>query len=89
MSEDKRPDFLLQVKDKMGGGMTRAGAAWKNSHGGITIKLNPCVVLSQGGLRDSYLTLWPNKAKHPEAPSDDQGDPADFGPPPQDDDIPF
>lgn len=93
---DTSPDFYLNVKDKLTNGQTRAGCAWRNSQGGLSIKLNPAVVLSAAGLRDCYLTLWPNKRKGPPPGSPASRDMEPETPPdayipgdPGDDDIPF
>lgn len=97
--QDRRPDYDLMVKDKLTGGSTKAGVAWVTGKdgSGISIRLNPCVVLSSGGLRDCYLTLWPNRKKHgeggpqpgPRARQDPEMDEDDLGAGPPDDDIPF
>ncbi len=38
---------------------TVLGVGWDNTKGGISIKLNPGVIISYRDCEDHYLTLWP------------------------------
>ena len=56
----KKPDYVLGLMDKFSGEKTyRAGAAWKNDDGTISIKLEPFVMipLDRKGL---VITLFMN-----------------------------
>ncbi len=66
----KYPDYLLMIKEKGGPGRTRAGAAWKNEGGGVSIVLNPGVVLDSDLCKHHVITLWPHK-KGEVGPEDD------------------
>ena len=62
----KKPSHFLYAKRKSGGSSVRIGAAWPNKWGGISIKLNPCVFLTDRD--DIYLNIYENKdqEKQPE-----------------------
>lgn len=51
------PTHVLGVKRKGDNFGTRVGAGWVNDKGWISVKLNPCVVLSHTD--DVYITLFP------------------------------
>jgi len=82
--------LFVKKKGKDGGGFsTRIGAGWFNDWGGITIKLAPCVTLTDRD--DIYITLYKR---------DDERDNSGWKPPeerkqlpkpyiPPDDDVPF
>jgi len=82
----RKPDYNLCVKPKNGPGVNnRVGAAWKDEQGRISIKLNPCVVISH--LDDVWIGLFP--AEKPQYNKsyqsyEDPHPPVDF-----DDDVPF
>jgi len=61
VSEGRRPDYILVVKRRDGEDRTYAGAGWTTEHGGISLKLNPCVVLTDR--EDVWLLLKPNDEK--------------------------
>jgi hypothetical protein len=62
-----RPDWIVQVSKKEGDDRTIVGAAWNTEHGGISIRLNPCVILTDRD--DVWILLKPNafkdEEKHP------------------------
>jgi hypothetical protein len=58
----ERPDWILAVKQKDGDDRTVVGAGWNTEHGGISIRLNPCVVLTDR--EDIWILLKPNKYKN-------------------------
>lgn len=53
----RRPTHRLCVKEKNGKGTTLVGAGWEDADGHISIRLNPCVVLSFAD--DVIITLFP------------------------------
>jgi hypothetical protein len=80
-----RPTHKLVVKRRAGDEQGRPiGVGWENDKGWISIKLNPCVVISHND--DVYLNLYPVAGPEPSEPTED-GQPSP--PPPTDDDIPF
>ena len=89
----KRPDYNLCVKPKEGPGVNnKIGVAWRDDQDRISIKLNPCVVLSHTD--EVWISLYPadyqgQRQKHYPRPRDPQ-EGFDYGPPPlTDDDVPF
>ncbi len=61
-NESRRPDYILVAKKKDGEDRTYVGAAWKTKYDGISIRLNPCVTLSDR--EDVWLILQPNDEQH-------------------------
>lgn len=57
-----KPTHELKVKTEDGDYAT-VGVAWLSKEGWISMKLNPCVVLSYETLKDKTLTLFPVKTK--------------------------
>jgi hypothetical protein len=51
------PDYVVKVKERNSEARTQIGAAWAREDGSVTIKLNPCVVISWKD--DVYITLYP------------------------------
>lgn len=77
-----RPTHALVVKRKNGDGPgRRIGVGWMNNRGWISLKLNPCVVISHND--DVYLNIYPTDQNRDEPPMPDEPPPED------DDDIPF
>lgn len=58
-----RPDFTLKVVNRTTKARTFAGAGWATDYGGVTIKLNPGVVLDWRMCEDHYIVLVPNEEK--------------------------
>jgi hypothetical protein len=84
MSERKKPTHVLFVKKK-GGHSFQVGVGWSNDWGGVSIRLNPFVTLTDHD--DFYINLYPDNRK-PKEPV--QYGSAQYEPPPLDDaDIPF
>lgn len=81
----KKPSHFLYAKrkDDKGKSSARIGAGWINEWGGISLKLNPCVFLTDRD--DIYLTLYKNE----EQPKRQSPSPPPAPPPPGDDDVPF
>lgn len=65
MDEPRKPDFRLKLKDPESGATSEVGAAWLNSEGYLSIKLNVGVVLSglEQASRRMHLTLFPVREK--------------------------
>lgn len=61
---NERPDWLLQVKMKDGEDRGIVGAGWNTEYGGISIKLSPCVTLTDRD--DIWILLKPNERKDDE-----------------------
>ena len=59
--EDAKPDWILVVRAKDGEDRTYAGAGWNTEYGGISIKLNPCIQLTDRP--DVWLLLKPYEDK--------------------------
>ena len=59
MTEARRPDFKIRLKDHRGKTAT-VGAAWNNERGYLNIQINPGVVLDWRSLDGCVLTMWPN-----------------------------
>ena len=81
-----KPDYnLCAVKDdqKM---FHQVGAAWVNDKDQISIRLNPCVTLTDRD--DVKLYLFPAN-QQPRKSSRWQSEPGHEPPPPTDDDVPF
>lgn len=59
----RKPDFDLRVKVKgsESGSGRSVGAAWENENGGISIKLNPCVILDWRD--DVHISLFRSEDK--------------------------
>lgn len=57
-----KPTHELVVKDVETGDYGKIGVGWMDDKDGyVSIKLNPCVVVSYESLRDKVLTLFPIK----------------------------
>lgn len=85
----KAPTHNLVVKRKGSSRFHRAGIAWKNDKGWFSIRLHPCIVLTDRD--DIYINLYPrdNKKEHEPPPMSDEDDTSDHGEPPEDDDVPY
>ncbi len=57
------PNFTLKVGNRVTKATTIAGAGWVTDYGGVTIKLNPGVVLDWRLCADHYIVLVPNEEK--------------------------
>lgn len=55
-----QPNYNLAYLNKKTDERGKVGVGWANPNGSITVKLNPCVVLSAVDLRECVLTLFPN-----------------------------
>ena len=72
----KRPDQRLVVKRKGDKYWTQVGVGWSNEFGGINLKLNPYVTLSDRD--DFYIAVRPAKtgdsipAQEPPFPTDEE-----------------
>lgn len=69
-----KPDYDLSVKrrSREDKASTRAGAAWINDDGSISVVINPCVVLTDN--KDYIIRLFPSKNFNKSDPSDGQDD---------------
>jgi len=56
---ENQPDFILKLnsKDPNGDFNERVGAGWYTKFGGISITLNPGIVLSYETIQDFFLIL--------------------------------
>lgn len=86
----KKPDYNLTVKLKGDDSYAKqVGVGWKDEFGGISIKLNPCVVISHTD--DVWINLYLNKdlsRRIPKPPPPEYSPPVDdYGD--ADDDVPF
>jgi hypothetical protein len=43
----RKPDYKLKIKDEKTERWMEVGAAWKNTDGSISVRLNMCVVLNE------------------------------------------
>lgn len=82
----QRPTFVITLSEKGEGKAYNghAGVGWPNKLGGVTLSLNPGVVLDAKTCEQYFVNVNPIDARMPEPPPDD-GDHGD-GP---DDEIPF
>lgn len=53
----RTPDYTINALNKLTSGKTLVGCAWKQDGGRISIKLNPCVVLTDNA--DIVISLFP------------------------------
>lgn len=79
-----KPDYFLYAKKKGSKAGAKIGAAWDTDWGSISIKLNPCVVLTDRD--DIYINLYTATTEQPKL-SDDSEIP--YKPGPGNDDMPF
>ena len=64
MPKGKHPHYILTAKSKKEGSFgSRIGAAWMNERGAISIRLSPCVTISDRD--DIWIGLFPNKDNPP------------------------
>lgn len=56
------PTHVVKVKERNGKGGTIIGVAWQNEQGWLTVKLNPCVVLTWKD--DVHIKIFPVE-EHP------------------------
>jgi hypothetical protein len=76
-----RPTHALVAKRRGGSGPgRRIGVGWQNEKKWISLKLNPCVVISHSD--DVYLSIYPIGQDHDEPPMPEK-------PEELDDDIPY
>lgn len=61
MSGGRSPDWELKYFNKETQVSAQVGVAWSNDNGSLTLKLNPCVVLSQS--KEAVFTLFPWNGK--------------------------
>jgi hypothetical protein len=54
----RRPDYIVKVGLRGEKFHRRVGAGWKNSAGGLNIKLDPGIALVSG--TDVSITIWKN-----------------------------
>ena len=80
-----RPTHTLYAKRKGETHAFKIGAGWANEQGWISLKLNPCVTVSDR--EDVYINLYPIKREN-DGPTVDSGYSQDPGPPPDHDDDP-
>jgi len=88
-----RPTHVVTVKVKDGDSpAAKVGVAWMNDQGWMSVKLNPCVSLTDRD--DIYINIYPDKYRDrvpaPKPRSWSGADPDDYGPPPcEDEEVPF
>jgi len=58
-----KPTHELVVRDDETGDYGKIGVGWQNKEGGISIRLNPCSVVTYDSLKGKTLTLFPVKTK--------------------------
>lgn len=75
--------LIIRPKDKNSRGRTRAGVAWMNEEGWLSIVLHPGIVLDHRLCEDHYLSVYPYKGNDDEPPMPEDA-PEEY-----DDDIPF
>ena len=78
----KRPDYRIVVKKKDEKFWSQVGVGWSNEFGGINIKLNPFVTLTDK--TGFYIAVRPLRGTLEEGAVYDQEPPI-----PADDDVPF
>jgi len=63
---ENQPDFILKLNPKNGSNgdfNDKVGVGWHTKYGGISIVLNPGIVISYETLQDFFLILTKNKDK--------------------------
>lgn len=68
-NHNNRPQYRLKAYHKPTGNRGEVGAAWVNDDGSLTLKLNPCVVLTYDS--NIVLTLFPVEEPKPFPPKKD------------------
>jgi len=63
-----KPSHVVMIKKKDGKFYHRVGAAWEDDRGFLSIKLDPCIVLSDRD--DIFINIFPNKDRPPNQGSD-------------------
>jgi len=63
VADPRKPDYVLKVLNKETDRKGEVGAAWKNNNGSISVRLNPCVILTSDAAH--VYTLFPYSEKAP------------------------